>query len=286
MKLCMTLTLAFIIGSIAASTTNAMIRYEDRQHKKPRDITVAGFIDYAPFGTVIHKEEKMNGTFTTVYQPVLDDMAKENNLKIIYNTSKMTYPDLVQKVRSGNVDILIGAYHETELYKGLDFVFPSILSNPITVFMLPSRINEVDNMGDLKKLKGIRSSKEYYTDFVVEQLKPYNLELADNSYEMFEKLFTKKVDYILAGQYYGLMEASKLGLRDQISVAKQTLWKMPLFIGVSKLSQHRKMLMQKFTNYSERPENQEKIKQYLIKTIDDFDKANDGVVPPTFGMEN
>lgn len=35
----------------------------------------------------------------------------------------------------------------------------------------------------------------------------------------------------MVSQYYGLVEAIKLGLREQISIAKQTLWKMPLFIG-------------------------------------------------------
>lgn len=274
-----------IITIMSFNLAHGLVKYEDRMLKKPREIKAAGFINYAPFGKVTRKEEKMKGTFATVFQPMMDEVSQENNFNVIYTTLEKDYPNLVQKVRSGDIDVLIGAYHQTEIYKGLDFVFPSILSNPVTVFMLPNRINEVSSVNDLKKLKGIRSSQEYYSDFVNEQLKPYNLEVVDDSYVMFEKLFTRQVDYILAGQYFGLIEASKLGLRNHISPAKQTLWKIPVFIGVSKISPNRNILMNRLTKYSENPENQKKIKENLIKVVNDFEKANDGIVPPTFGME-
>lgn len=276
---------AFLVCLMSFNLAHGLVKYEDRLLAKTRDIKVAGFIDYAPFGKVTRKEEKMRGTFATVFQPMLDEVSEENNFNMNYATLEDNYPNLVQKVRSGEIDILIGAYYDAEIYKGLDFVFPSILSNPITVFMLPNRINEVSNLTDLKGLKGIRSSKEYYSDFVNKQLEPYNLEVTDDSYVMFEKLFTRQVDYILAGQYFGLIEASKLGLRNHVSVAKQTLWKIPVFIGVSKISPNRNMLMNRLTKYSENPENQKKIKDNLIKVVNDFEKINDGVVPPTFGME-
>ena len=118
-----------------------------------------------------------------------------------------------------------------------------------------------------------------------EQLKEYNIETVDNSYDLFERLFTKKADYILISQYYGLIEASKLGLRSQISVAKQTLWQIPMFIGVSKLSRERKMISQKLTRYLEEPENQKIIQQNLIRLIDEAEANAQGIVPPTFGLE-
>ena len=103
--------------------------------------------------------------------------------------------------------MILGMYHETELYKGLEAVYPSIMSNPITVFMLPNRINEVQKIEDLKKLRGVGITKEHYSDYVAEQIKQYNLEMVDTPYELFERLFTKKADYIMVSQYYGLVEA-------------------------------------------------------------------------------
>ncbi|MFR8205704.1 MAG: hypothetical protein ACLU99_04745 [Alphaproteobacteria bacterium] len=89
----------------------------------------------------------------------------------------------------------------------------------------------------------------------------------------------------MVSQYYGLVEAIKLGLREQISIAKQTLWKMPLFIGVSKISPQRKLITQKLTRFSEDPKNQQLIEDYLKQMIADFEKEYNGVVPPTFGLE-
>lgn len=285
MKKIITFGVMAVILTVAAMNASALIRYEDKHPKKIREVRITGFIDYAPFGFTEHPDQKMRGKFTTVYQPMIDDFQKENNLKIIYNLKKINYGDAVQDVRRGEIDMIIGAYHETELYKGLELVYPSVLSNPVTVFMLPNRIDEVKNIEDLKKLKGVRIAKEFYSDYAEKQLKEYNLETVEKPYDLFERLFTKKADYILVSHYYGLIEASKLGLRNQIAVAKQTIWKMPLFIGVSKISPQRKLIIQKLTHYSENPVNQEKIKQNLMKMINSFEAANDGIVPPTFGLE-
>lgn len=72
------------------------------------------------------------------------------------------------------------------------------------------------------------------------------------------------------------IEAIKLGLREQISIAKQTLWKMPLFIGVSKISPQRKLITQKLTRFSEDPKNQQLIEDYLKQMIADFEKEYNG----------
>ena len=285
MKKIMSFGLAAAFIAVSIMSAQAMVRYEDKYPKKIREVRITGFIDYAPFGYTQHPDSKMRGKFFSVYQPMIDTFQKENNLKIIYNLKKNDYEDLVAAVRSGDIDMTLGMYHETELYKGLEAVYPSIMSNPITVFMLPNRINEVQKIEDLKKLKGVGITKEHYSDYVAEQIKQYNLEMVDTPYELFERLFTKKADYIMVSQYYGLVEAIKLGLREQISIAKQTLWKMPLFIGVSKISPQRKLITQKLTRFSEDPKNQQLIEDYLKQMIADFEKEYNGVVPPTFGLE-
>lgn len=269
-----------------ATAGSAFVRYEDKHPKKVREVRITGFLDYAPFGYTEHPEEKLYGKFFTVFQPMIDTVQQENNLKIFYELSKRNFPAQVQEVRRGDIDVVLGAYHQTELFRGLELIYPAALINPVTVFMLPTRIDEVKSVADLKKLKGVRTSQEVYSDFVEQQLKEYNIETVDNSYDLFERLFTKKADYILISQYYGLIEASKLGLRSQISVARQTLWQIPMFIGVSKLSKERKMISQKLTRYLEDPKNQEIIKQNLIRIVDQAEADAQGVVPPTFGLEN
>ena len=191
----------------------------------------------------------------------------------------------MQEVRKGEIDVIFGAYHQTELFRGLELIYPAAINNPITVFMLPDRINEVKSTDDLRKLKGVKIAHEVYSDYINEQLKQFSIETVDTPYEMFEKLFTRQADYILISHYYGLIEAVKLGLRGQIAVARQTLWQIPMFIGISKLSRERKMLAQKLTRYLEDENNRKAFQDGGARMLAEFEKNAQGVVPPTFGLE-
>jgi len=230
------------------------------------------------------KNKRGEDILASIFKPILDNMAIDNNWTPTYVLYK-DYDRQVLEVKRGNIDVILGAYHDTTLYDGIELVYPAAIINPITVFMLPNRISEVKSTEDLQKLKGVRVKHEVYSNFVEKQLQFYDIESVDTTYELFERLFTKKADYILIGQYYGLIEASKLGVRNQISVARQTLWQMPMFIGVSKLSQYRKMLVQKIANHLNVPANIEEIKQKIIQMVDKAEIDAQGVVPPTFGME-
>ena len=271
-----------LITFLCVFEVNAFVRYEDKHPKKVGEVKFTGFIDYAPFGYCEHPDKDIHGKFFTVFQPMMDTFSQENNIKITYDIQKKDFPNLVQEVREGEIDLVLGAYHQTELFKGLELIFPAMISNNITVFMLPNRINEVKTIDDLKKLKGVRISKEYYTDFVEGKLKEYNIDKVDTDYELFEKLFTKKADYIIGSHYYILIAAAKMGLTSQIAPAKQTLWQMPMFVGISKFSKQRKLIAQKLTRYLENPENIEKIRQNLIRIVNDEQKKGLAIVPPVF----
>ncbi len=285
MKKALFSSIAIGLTLIWAASGQAFVRYEEKHPQKVREIRITGFIDYAPFGYTDHPERPLYGKFYTVFQPMIDTLQKENNLKILYELSKRDFPAQVQDVRQGKVDMVLGAYHDTELFKGLELIYPAAFVNPITIFMLPNRSSELKSFDDLKKLKGVRTSREQYTDFVENQLKSYDIETVDNSYDMFERLFTRKADYIIISQYYGMIEASKLGLRNQISIAKQAVWQVPMFIGISKLSRERKMLSIKLTRYLEDPKNQELLMQNLARIVNQAEADAQGIVPPTFGLE-
>ena len=224
--------LGCLCAIVLSLNAHAFVRYTEKVQTKLRDVNITGFVDYAPFGAVEHPGEPLLGRFDSIWKPMILQIQKENNLKISYDLKQKYYENLVQKVRRGEIDLILGAYHETELYRGLELIFPSIINNPVTVFMLPNRISDVKSTDDLKKLKGVRLEKEVYSDFVEQQLQEYNIEKIDTPYNLFEKLFTKQADYILISQYAGLIEAYKLGLREQISISKQALWNIPLFIEI------------------------------------------------------
>ncbi len=273
-----------IIGTILffSVPANAQIRVADQKAYKGDEIFVTGFKDYMPLG-FYETVENRNYTFTfiSVFEEVLKDFQEESGMEIKYSFND-TYTNLVTKVRGGAIDILLGGYYDTELYDGIDFVFPSIMNNPISIVTLPGKTSSIKKLEDLKKLKGGISQKEHLSDFVTRQMSEYQVEKFEDSNKMYEKLFKGEIDYVFASYYFGLVDTSKLGIRKFLTFSKQIIWNMPLFLGVSKLSYRRNVLVNKLARYSEDPKNKEKIERYLINMVKKIEHENAGILPPAY----
>ena len=107
----------------------------------------------------------------------------------------------------------------------------------------------------------------------------------ETSYAMFEKLFTREADYIITSYYYGMVEAIKLGIQKQVAPAKQALWNIPMFVGVSKTSRNRDLIAKRLTAYLHDDNNIKVLKESLQEEIKKIEKQYEGTVPPTFGLE-
>ena len=276
------LTAIFVLFS--AGNAAALVDFSGT--KAEREITAVGFADYPPYGYEIVKIDQDNnkqaGKRQYLFQELLNDFAKENNANMVYLNYLTDYNSIIRDVRSGNIDILLGMYHDTKLYAGLDYVLPAPISNPITLMTLPSRRNEIKSLEDVKKLKGAILEKEILSDFVTEQMKDYDVIKIRDPNELFRMLFTKEIDYVFTGYYTGLIEASKLGLRNYVAFSKQIIWDIPMFIGVSKVSEDRKFLIGRLGKYLERQDVQEKFKKYLLNIIHQFEVINNSVTPPMY----
>ena len=268
--------------AISPSSAFSVEKYEDLLPKQKKLIVFTGFYNYPPFGSVEYPDRKMYGDFNSILNPTIEKFAKENQITLEHDIIVGNYEAAIQKVRRGEIDLVFGMYHESALYKGIEYVYPAAVANPVTVIMMPDRVDEIKTLNDLEKLKGAISNDELFSDFVSNQIKRFSLQKEKNSYELFEKLFTGEVDYILGSQYYLLIEAAKLGISEQIGIAKQTLWNMPLFFGVSKLSQWRKFLIYKLSRLMEDKQVQQQIKDELMAEIKRIQKQNAGVVPPAY----
>ena len=285
MKKILLTAFASIIAYSISFSASAFVRYEEKHPQKVTEVHMTGYIDYAPFGYVDNPNTLVYGQFHTLFQPMIDQLIADANLKMHYDLQQRTVDDLVQKVRQADIDFMVGAYYQTEMFKGLHLLYPAAVYNPITVFMLPNRINEVKSTEDLKKLKGIRNTNEIFSDFVEKKVAEFNPLEVDSAYKAFEMLFTKKADYIVTSYYNGMLEAIKLGIRHQIAPAKQTLWKIPMFVGVSKTSRHRDLISKRLTAWLSNPQNIEILQNNMQKIIKEFEKRYEGVVPPSFGLD-
>lgn len=273
------LLLSGIFLLAAATSALAQVEFNTDRNREVKQLKATGFMDYPPFGYV--RDRFYPDSYESIFRPVIAQYAEEANFMVDYVVN-LPYDVLVRKVRGGQIDIILGIYHETEKYKGLDVVYPALINNPVVVIMLPNRINEVNNLENLKKLKGGINSHEHLSDYVAEQMKNYQLEKVDNSYDLYKKLFNKEIDYIFASEYNARIEIAKMGLRNTVSFSKEAVWNMPLFIGISKAAQYRRQIFNGLTREAAKPESREKVRKALVDYIAKIEKESIGIVPPDF----
>ena len=276
------ISLFLTIVLLAETATAQMVELKKEKNRVKEELKVAAFLDYPPFGN--YANPPYRDSFSSIFQPIVEDYAAKQNFEVTYVITK-NYSTLVRDVRRGEIDMLLGMYHETAMYMGLEYVFRAAVNNPIVAIMLPGRIHEVKSRADLKKLRGAMSTHEHISDFVAQELKQYNVKKFEKSLDMYERLFAGQIDYILGSRYFSMIEALKLGIYNKVSFSKQSIWNMPLFIGISKTSIHKKLLSRTFTALMEKPETTKRIEQILIDTIKKVEKETEGVVPPSFSSD-
>ena len=268
---------------LLASSALAMVEVKSDKNTQRRELKITSFLDYPPFGEVVANDYDLPQMYT-VYDQFIEDFAQKNHYVTSYIFNKK-YKDLVMDILRGEIDLILGIYYDTEQYKGIEYVYPSILNNPMAAVMMPNRINEVHTMDDLKNLKGGMDSREHLADYVTKAMKNYNVVYVDNSEELYRKLFTGEIDYVFTSYYYGIVQTSRLGIRNQISFTKQSLWDMPLFLGISKTSMLRKSLYSTFTRMLKNDQYKKDLKKHLMETLQKIEQQNAGVVPPSFAKK-
>ncbi len=255
--------------------------------KSSEEIRVTGYMNYPPVSFVekyyYGKSQKLSYLFRSVFEDIMDELKQNSNLKITYLYSPDTTDSkYLADINTGEIDIFLGAYYDTQKFQRVELIYPSILNNPVTIVTMPETSTKIKNLAQLKNMKGAVCTQDKFSDFVTKQLKEYNLEYIETPYQLFEKLYTGEIDFVFISQYFGIVEASKLGIRDYLSFSKQIVWNMPLFIGISQFSPNRKFLSQKLSSYSERPDSKVKIEKKLQDMIRQIELQNRGIIPPAY----
>ena len=90
----------------AIYSAKAFVRYEDKNPRIQKEVIITGFINYDPFGVVANPEGPIYGRFYSIFQPMLEELAAENNWKIAYELQKNKYETLVQEPRNCEISFL------------------------------------------------------------------------------------------------------------------------------------------------------------------------------------
>lgn len=245
-----------------------------------KSVKFTSFPDYAPISYIV-ADNRGNEYLRTVFSEPLQIFAKLGNFKPEYILMK-NYDDAVSMVRRGEIDVLTGIYYGTKQYDGLEYIYPAVINNPVNVIMMPQNVAKVKNTEDLKALKGVYSSDEYFSDYMLKNFESYNIKPAKNTLSAYSQLFTGEVDYIVGAYYYNYVKACELGLKNYVSFSQTAMWNMPMFLGVSKTSPDYKRISALLKKTVAQPDFALKLNNALKAEVKSIELKSQGVVPPEF----
>jgi polar amino acid transport system substrate-binding protein len=148
-----------------------------------------------------------------------------------------SWADAQAAARDGKADMIFGIYYNDERAKYLDYVQPPFLYDDVAIFVAKGKAFPFKGQDDLIGKKGVTNKGESYGDdfdaFMKEKL---DVTRTDGIGEAFKMLLDGKADYLIAGYYPGLAEASEDGVKDKVEVLDQALLSAEMFVAFSKQS--------------------------------------------------
>ena len=255
------------------------------------DLFVAGIPEFPPFSYYVSEEGEEPCRLRNVFIKPLKNAAKDYNLKLKdpYFLDGVngcaTYTPLILGVRDGKYQLFLGAYADTKQFSGIEFVYPAVISNPIHILTLEETQKKIKSVADLQKMKGIACKSEYFSDFILRKMKDLNIEFVDTAYDAYQKIFTGEADYLLGSLYYHRIMSSRYGLERYLASSKKPLFKIPVFMAMSKLTPKLSEYIKLFQKISTDPQFVRDIKNEILRVVETEVHNNAGVVPPSFARE-
>lgn len=266
-------------------TTNSYSQVTEIKYGKKFEILMTSYPDYEPlsYTVFIGRYKTLNNVFEQTLQEILGE-----NVEVKAETGN-TFSDNQEYLKEGTFDMFMGLYNETHTqiknFDHMEYLFPAIGNNPIHLITLPEKASQIKSLEDLKSLKGVYIAKEYFSDYVEQSLKNYNVEASLDIFDTYRKLFLGEIDYIIGGYYYHYTNAIRLGLKDYVSFSKKPIWTIPMFATISKKSKHYSALKSLLLKKVKDKTIEEKIKNNIKEFIEKEEKNNIGVVPPKFVLK-
>lgn len=271
------------MATIALAQHNTMVKKIDYMNDK---LTIVGMNDFMPFSDYVEGKAYGSRILRSAFLNPLVNTLKSHS--VIWEPAHFNslnnpkYDQLAFKTRFGEYNIFLGAYAHTKKFMGLELIYPAVVSNPIHIISLPENSEKIKNMDTLKNLRGLVVDAEAYDDFSARKIEELNVTHVATSYEAYEKLFTEQADYIIGGLYYNRMMSSRYGLDPFLSYSKQPLFKIPVFVALSKttpkFSLYKKALEKAFSD----PNFGNEVKAEILRMVEEELTQNSGIVPPSF----
>ena len=148
-----------------------------------------------------------------------------------------SWSDAQAAAKDGTVDMIVGVYYNDERAQFLDYVQPAFIFDPVVAFVAKGKAFNYAGQDDLIGKKGATNKGESYGNefdaFIKDKL---TVERTDGIDDAFKDMLDGKVDYVLAGYYPGLAEATRSGVEDKVQALDPSLLSPEMFVAFSKKS--------------------------------------------------
>ena len=279
-------SLILCLGSAPTKAENASMVDVENYFDTP--LTTVGWSDYPPFSRFVNiKREGRKNLLeleSAFLKPTIEVM-KKHGINVVPEEVMDDETDLklmLLDVRSGKYKIFIGSYSNTKLYSGLQMIFPASVANPIHVITTPENREKIQSLDDLKNLRGVISRTEHLSDFVERKVIEMGVEFVDEPYEGYERIILGKADYMLGGLYYNRMMSSHYGVSSFLAYSHKPLFKIPVFIAISKVTPRLSQYMEVFQEEFAKPEYATAVKEEILRIVSEEERQYEGTVPPSF----
>ena len=280
----------FLISFLPSRTDAQYMVHEENFLKSA--LNVAGLPDFPPFSSYENTDRGLE-LKSAFLMPVINAMKKYGfSIEIHKPRETGNSPEdnihvqnIILNTNDGLFNLFIGSYADTKLFKGMSLIYPAVISNPVHIITLPDTQQKIKKASDLKSLRGIVCKSEYFSDFVLRKIKSLNITYVDTPLEAYEKLFVGDADYLLGSMYYNRMMASKYGIEHYLAYSKKPLFKIPIFIAMSKQTPLFSEYMKVFQTEFSKPEFGDEVKKEILRIVEEEVRKNQGIVPPAFAKK-
>ena len=280
------LFLALFLGNQArcADSNNSMVQREEFLGDK---LTVVGLPDFLPFSQYVKDGSRMqlHNVFWQPLQKALQKYRLKLSTPLFVSWDDCGYVPLIVGMREGKYHLFLGAYSDTKKFSGIVPIYPAVVSNPIHIIGLAEMPDKVKEIKDLQKLHGVVCDCEYFSDFAMRKINDLKVEHVATAYDAYEKLFTGKADYLIGSWYYNRIMSSQYGLERYLSASKKPLFKIPVFMSMSKLTPKLSEYIKMFQKILADPQFSTDIKNEILREVETQVQKNIGVVPPSFAPQ-
>ncbi|OPZ78876.1 MAG: extracellular solute-binding protein [Alphaproteobacteria bacterium ADurb.Bin438] len=217
--------------------------------KRELPFAIVGSLNYPPFSWIIEEQVSSRDTkkvligigvdyFNHISSKIFKN--SHHSSDIIVNSDE----EISKSMLRGSADFFINAYYDNNPSLGVDYIFPSYLTNHmIVVLRKDDDKTKIEKVEDLVNYKGVIRSDEY-TDWIYKGI-GIDINFTDkviiknDSKEALTSLLKGEVDYFFTGIYSARAEVTRYKLFDEVKIIENSLKANRIFFTLSKMSKCR-----------------------------------------------